>query len=213
MEQQHRSYRVLISILIALWFVGALVASASLVFQSGRVSAVFGAVAPVLVFGIWASLSPRFRKFLLTADPHTLTFLQGWRVAGFVFVVVGAFQILPGIFAYSAGYGDLLIGLTAPLAANFLTKPGRRGALIAWQFLGILDLVMAVTLGALASPQVHLVGGALTTAPLMVLPLSIVPTFAVPLVLILHITCIAKLAVGEQSSRSTVTGAAPQYSA
>lgn len=168
---------------------------------------------PVLVFGIWASVSPRFRQFLLTADPRTLTFLQAWRVAGFAFVVAGAYKVLPNVFALPAGYGDLFIGLTAPFAAMLLAKPERRGALIAWQLLGVLDLVMAVILGVLASPRVQLIGDGLTTAPLTLLPLSMVPTFAVPLVLILHITCLAKLASHDQTSRSVITRTAAQYSA
>jgi hypothetical protein len=213
MELQFRRYRTLISTLIALWFAGAIIASALLVFKDGRIPAGFGALAPVLAFGIWASASPRFRQFLLTSDLRTLTFLQAWRVAGFVFVVAGAYRILPSAFAFPAGYGDLFIGLTAPFAANFLTKPERRRALIAWQFLGVLDLLMAVTLGVFAPPRVHLIGGALTTAPLTVLPLSMVPTFAVPLVMILHITCIAKLVIREHTSHGTVIGAAGQYSA
>ena len=119
-------------------------------------------------------------------------------MAGFVFVIAGAYRILPNAFALPAGYGDVLIGVTAPVAAMFLTKPERRGWLIVWHLLGVLDLLMAVTLVVLASPQLRLIGRSLSTAPVMVLPLSILPTVGVPLVLILHITCLAKLAKRER---------------
>ena len=204
MEPQNRRYRNLVSALIAIWFAGAIFASALSTFKDGRVPGGFGALLPLLAFGIWISASPGFRQFVLSADLRTLTFLQAWRVAGFVLVVAGAYKILPNAFALPAGYGDLFVGLTAPLAAIFLTKSERRGTLIAWQLLGVLDLLMAVTLGVLASPRLHLIGGGLSTAALTVLPLSIVPTFAVPLLLILHIACLAKLGKRERRSQALV---------
>ena len=70
-----------------------------------------------------------------------------------------------------------------------LASPDHRKGFICWQVLGIIDLVTAVTLGTLArviSPQ------GIPTTPMTVLPLSLIPTFAVPLLLILHIVCIAQ---------------------
>jgi hypothetical protein len=53
----------------------------------------------------------------------------------------------------------------------------------------MLDLVTAVTLGAtvaLINPN------GIPTSPMTVLPMSLIPTFAVPLLLLLHIICIAQ---------------------
>ena len=83
----------------------------------------------------------------------------------------------------------MAIGMTATAVAWKLTDPSHRTSFTLWQALGITDLVTAVGLG--------------TTAPLLsphgapmvlmtVLPLSLVPTFIVPLLLILHIVCIAQ---------------------
>jgi len=124
---------------------------------------------------------------------RTLTFLQAWRVAGFVWFVAAAYRILPGAFALPAGWGDLVVGFSAPLAAIYLTKLESPRGLLVWQILGFLDLIMAVALGVLASPRIHLIGNGFTTAALTVLPLSIIPTFGVPLALIFHIVCIANL--------------------
>ena len=75
----------------------------------------------------------------------------------------------------------------------------RKASNIAWQFFGMLDLVTAVTLGVLASPApVGILGHAVATEAMTVLPLSMIPTFAVPLLFILHIVTIAK-GVGGQS--------------
>ena len=213
MKSEFRHYRILVSTLLGFWFSGAAIASAFLVFKNGRLPAAFVALAALLAFGVWASVSSRFRQFLLAADPRTLTFLQAWRVAGFALVVAGVYKILPNVFALPAGYGDLFIGLTAPFVATFLSTPERKMALVAWQALGVLDVLMAVTLGVLASPLMRVIGGGMTTAALTILPLSMVPTFAVPLVLILHITCLLKLGSGRQAIHGTVAAVAAQHSA
>ena len=73
--------------------------------------------------------------------------------------------------------------------ARKLADPGRRKRFLLWQVLGISDLVMAVTLGTTArliSPHGAAMGA------MTVLPLSLVPTFIVPLLLIFHLVCIAQ---------------------
>jgi hypothetical protein len=59
--------------------------------------------------------------------------------------------------------------------------------------LGILDLVNAVTLGALAG---YIDPKGVATGAMTVLPLSLIPTFLVPLFLILHLICIAQARQG-----------------
>ncbi len=144
---------------------------------------------PLVVFLLWFATSAGFRQFALSLNPGILTFVQSWRIVGFTFLVLYAAGLLPGVFALPAGWGDIAIGATAPLAALKLANFSRRRSFIFWQTLGIFDLVMAVTLGTTArllSP--HEVATALMT----VLPLSLIPTFAVPLLIVLHIICIAQ---------------------
>jgi hypothetical protein len=118
-----------------------------------------------------------------------LTALQTWRIVGFVFLLLDAHRTLPAIFALPAGYGDMFIGTTASLVAWRLADAKHRGAFIAWQLLGILDLLVAVGSGITA----RLVDShGVSMLPMTVLPLSIVPTFLVPLFLIFHVICIAQ---------------------
>jgi hypothetical protein len=151
-------------------------------------------VTPIVLFLVWFASSPGFRQFVLSLNPRTLTLVQSMRIAGFVFLVLGTYKILPAFFALSAGWGDIAIGVTAPFAALWLAKPGlanpaHRKSFIFWQVLGIADLVNALALGALAGViDPH----GIPTAAMTVLPMSYLPTFAVPLFLILHIICIAQ---------------------
>lgn len=204
------SYGKLTTSLVGAWFALAFAASALGWFRndSARIGAGVGlaALTPILVFTLWSATSPKFRKFTATLDPRLLTLAQTWRIVGFVFVLLEAKGRLPGIFAWPAGYGDMFIGLTATFAAWKLASSSNRNAFITWQVLGIIDLVMAVTLGTTArmlSPQ------AATMAPMTVLPLSLVPTFLVPLFLMFHMICIAQARAWRSSSGNIPSVVAP----
>jgi hypothetical protein len=200
MEMFNRRYARLLSILIAIWFIAVIWASALEAFKRERALPGIAFLLPLVVFGLWMWLSAGFRRFILSADVRTLTYLQSWRVVGFALVLAGEYKILPDVFARSAGWGDLAIGFTAPLAAMYMTNPERRPWMIVWQVLGILDLVTAVATAALATAQAQAIGGGISMQPMMMLPLSLIPTFGVPLALMVHIVCIAKLTRRDQAS-------------
>ena len=190
---------------IAVWFIVALTVSArhGLMGAQGAPPIALGiaALTPMLGFLLWFWMSAGFRRFLFSLSPRTLTFVQSWRIGGFVFLVLYSAGILPGLFALPAGWGDIAIGATAPLVALYLAKPDRRAGFVWWQLLGVLDLVTAITLGPMAERiNPHGVG----TAVMEVLPLSLIPTFAVPLLMMLHFICIAQ---ARQWKERRVTGA------
>jgi hypothetical protein len=187
--------------LVIVWFVFALSASALHLFQNNAnrigLTIAFAALLPIAVFALWFALSTSFRLFTMSLNPVLLTAAQSSRILGFVFVLAEARGALPALFALPAGYGDMFIGITAAFAAWQLSTPQHRISFIFWQFLGITDLVTAVSLGVTAR---FLVPYGPTTAPMTTLPLSLIPTFFVPLYLILHIICIAQAKSWQPSS-------------
>jgi hypothetical protein len=187
------NYRKVTAVLIAAWFVTVLTASSFHLFTTppGQPPLPLGlaVLIPVAGFWLWFRSSEQFRQFVLSLNPRTLTIVQSWRIVGFVFVVLYTYGILPGLFALPAGWGDVFIGATAPFAALALADPKRRSSFIFWQALGILDLVLAIFLGT-ADSFIHPQG--IPTSPVTMLPLSIIPTFEVPVLLILHLICIAQ---------------------
>jgi hypothetical protein len=199
-----KNYGKLVTGLIAVWFVAVLSASALHLFKNdaNRVGIAVGiaAVTPIAAFAVWFAVSEGFRKFTRSLDPVILTSLQAWRIVGFTFVLLEAQRVLPAIFAWPAGYGDMAIGATAAFAAWKLGNPAHRNAFLLWQALGIADLVLAVSLGttaALLRPNEP------PMVPLTVLPLSLIPTFLVPLFVILHVICITQARSWKASSNRT----------
>ena len=188
-----KNYRKLTTGLIAAWFLFALSASALQWFRNDAnrigIAVAFAAVTPIFLFALWFATSDKFRQFALSLNPQILTLAQSWRIVGFTFLLLEARGILPAIFALPAGYGDMAIGMTATFAAWKLANPARRNSFITWQLLGITDLITAVSLGTTArllSPH----GPSMEA--MTVLPLSLVPTFLVPLFFIFHVICIAQ---------------------
>src|SRR6266436_3197178 len=191
------------------WFVFALSASALHLFKndSNRIglAVAIAALTPIIVFSLWFAASAGFRQFALSLNPRILTSAQAWRIIGFTFVLLEARGVLPAIFAFPAGYGDMAIGVTASFVAWKLAEPDHRNGFLLWQVLGIVDLVTAVSLGttaALISPQGP------PMVPITVLPLSLVPTFLVPLFAIFHVISIAQARtwrISSQRVRQTAT--------
>jgi hypothetical protein len=179
--------------LIGAWFLLSLLLSALKVFenQPARPPLALGlaVLTPILLFSGWYAMSAEFRQFVLALSPRILTIVQAWRLGGFVFIVLYAHGILPGIFALPAGWGDIAVGATAPLVAVKLARSNHPKGFILWQAFGMLDLAVAVSLGTLA-PLISPDG--IATSAMTVLPLSLIPTFAVPLLFLLHLICIAQ---------------------
>ncbi len=181
---------------LVVWFLLALGGSLLGVFDSEpRPPLPLGlaAVVPVAVFAFCYGTSGRFRQFVSSLDLRVLTVAQTWRVGGIVFLLLYQQGALPGVFAIPAGWGDIAIGITAPLVAWFWKPPFPSRAFVVWNVLGSLDLVMAVTLGILASATpVGILAGDVTTRLMGQFPLSLIPTFFVPLLLILHLIALRR---------------------
>jgi hypothetical protein len=128
---------------------------------------------------------------------------QTWRINGVLFLVLSALGILPVIFAVPAGLGDLATGATAPLVARRFAARGSGKGFVRWQILGMLDLVMAVSLGTTAVLITRTGPG---MGAMTVLPLSLVPTFIVPLLFIFHIICIAQARQESERQNSCLEG-------
>ena len=179
--------------LLAGWLVFALSSSAMHLYENAPntppIALGLAVVTPVVLFLVWFASSVGFRQFILSLSPRAVTLVQSVRVAGIVFLALGTYKILPAYFALSAGWGDIIIGATAPFAALWLANPAHRRGFIFWQLLGIADLVNALALGTLAG---FIDPHGISTAPMAVLPMSYITTFAVPVFFILHIICIAQ---------------------
>ena len=119
--------------------------------------------------------------------------IQAWRFAGLGFLALYVHGVLPGVFAWPAGLGDIAIGVTAPwVALTLVRRPAFaiNRVFVMWNLLGILDLVVAVSVGALSSALASGAAGEVTTGPMAQMPLVLIPAYFVPLFLMLHLAAL-----------------------
>lgn len=127
---------------------------------------------------------------------HWLVGIQLYRSFGLIFVLLFLQQQLPAAFALPAGLGDLAIGLTAPLVAWWVWQGRKRGCLtlLGWNVLGIVDLVVALSVGFFSSPgRFQLLALDEPSTLITAFPLVLIPVFAVPLSLLLHVAGLKRL--------------------
>jgi hypothetical protein len=209
---QVRSLAIIAVVLIS-WYGLASFLSAQGVFQASTTAkfpALPFAVFLPIIFGLWLIFRSRTMVALIDATPLSwLVAIQSYRVIGAIFLVLFSLGLLPGAFAFPAGKGDMLTGILAVFVAWRVSKGGRMAipAAYAWNILGILDFVVALTTGFLSSPgpfqmlaldQPNLLGTAY--------PLVMIPAFLVPLSSILHGACLWKL---QHQQNALASGAAP----
>jgi hypothetical protein len=99
---------------------------------------------------------------------------QVYRVLGFVFLVLWAVGKAPSVWALQAGVGDVLTGILAVPAAIYVQRraPHWRVAGYALNAIGPADFAIALSI--------------LVTSPGLRYPLVMIPTFAVPLAIVMH---------------------------
>ena len=194
---------------VTFWFAASLGLGAAGAFETppgGYPWAVLAAILlPLVVYALDGRkvAGPLFGGIRSLSLP-TLVALQVWRVGGLFFLIEWGRGHLPAGFALPAGLGDIAIGLTAPLvAARVARKPGdARRLLVGWSLAGLADLVLAVTAGVTHSrTPLGILAGALSSDRIARYPLSIVPTFLVPLAVILHIRALHLATVSSGTTR------------
>jgi hypothetical protein len=186
--------KIIVGVVMFLWLVLASILGANDAFARAPgalpLPILAGLLTPILVFLVAFWTVGPFRDFVMSVDLPVMAGIQAWRFGGLGFIALYTYGVLPGLFAWPAGLGDMAIGATAPLVILALRRqPAFAVSRLfwAWNLLGMLDLVVAVGLGALSAALGIGITAEITTFPMGRMPLVIVPTFLVPLFLMLHL--------------------------
>jgi hypothetical protein len=149
----------------------------------------FGLLIPLVTAAVGLWLSGSIASLVSAIPLPWIVAAQIYRVGGGIFLVLWADGRLPWQFALPAGIGDVTTGCFAVVVAALLAQKaaGARRATYVWCLFGIADLVVAVMMGGLTSPgRAHLFALEAPNLLISSYPLVMVPTFAVPLALMLH---------------------------
>jgi hypothetical protein len=182
------------------WFAAVLAAGASGILQNegglgtpGLGATVALALTALTLFGLGRD---RRRARILEAPLPALIAVQAVRALGVSFILLYFAGRLPAPFAPTAGWGDIFIGVTALPMAYLAARAGDtwRGAIWLWNSLGLLDLVVAVGLGATSAPgPLQLFSGPPGSAIMTTLPWIVIPCFLVPALAFVHLAIFYRL--------------------
>jgi hypothetical protein len=181
----------------------------------GRVpGALLGIVIPVLAAVVFYVFSPQAQRVVAGVKVPYLVGLHATRVAGGAFILLHSAGRLSNPFAAAAGWGDLLAASLAIPAAIIAYRQleGWEKWVFAWNVIGLLDFVSAVTFGLTSQPgsplQVFMESPG--TAILADLPWRMIPGFYVPLFIIAHLALFIRLwpALSRESQHRTDKSAA-----
>ncbi len=115
-----------IACVLAIWFGLVFLLGANGAFvrqpQSPPLPILIAASAPLIAFIAAYLGSIAFKEYVLSANIALLTAVQAWRAGGLGFLALGAHGVLPSLFAWPAGLGDVAIGVTAPWMAQALIR-------------------------------------------------------------------------------------------
>jgi hypothetical protein len=188
---------------VAAWLVAASVAGAlGIVNEPGRPPLVLAGFLTLPILGFVAAYrtSASFRAF---AERIPMTVLVGshlWRFVGIGFVAAWLAGALPAGFGIPEGFGDIAAAVGALILLPMLRRgTASRGWLLAWNTFGFLD---ESRLGVLSAP------GSNTTL-MITFPVSLIPTFFVPLFLLVHALTFRRIAGMKAAAALEARGVKP----
>jgi hypothetical protein len=156
----------------------------------------YGLLVPIVIGVLLLWRSSRFARLIDAVPQQWLVGVQLYRALGAIFLILYASGELPGLFAWPAGVGDMLVGILAPIVAlAYVHAPRENASLVrAWNLFGIADLIIAVGTGTLTSPS-PLQRFAFDAPNELIsrFPLALIPTFLVPISIVLHVASLKKL--------------------
>jgi hypothetical protein len=156
----------------------------------------YGLLIPIIIGVVLAWKWKLLRRIIDTVPQEWIVGVQFYRALGLMFLVLYAAGRLPGVFALPAGIGDVFVGLVAPFVGIAYSRNPRNavGLVRAWNFFGIVDLVVAVGTGLLTSPSpLQMLAFDAPNELISAFPLVMVPVFLVPLSILLHLASLKKL--------------------
>ena len=138
----------------------------------------------ILILVLITLLSKEFRKWIFEINLNYLVLIHITRFVGFYFLILYSEGRLPYDFAVKGGWGDIVVATAAflILIVYLIRKSVSSYAYNIWNIVGLLDILFVVFTAsrlALKDPE--------SMSELLILPLSLLPTFLVPLIIYTHL--------------------------
>jgi len=152
-----------------------------------------GAVISAGGFAILHWVSTSFREYTRARELKRLTRMQVLRLFGILALVKSSQGVLPTLFAVPTGLMDIAFAITSFwVASRLVSSKGRPSpGFFVWHAFGLVALAISALLALLtSSTRFCVVNDGITSQPMTWFPMSMVPTFIGPLMVICHLLAI-----------------------
>jgi hypothetical protein len=181
----------IVIILLLLWFINAF-----LLGFSGKISELTPPLPQIIIFVLVIILLLIFnivqtlKNWILSINIKYLIGIHLSRFIGIYFLILYSRDLLPYDFAVKGGMGDIFIAVTALLLIIFISRENtiRDKLYLVWNTLGFIDILFVVLTAARIGMK-----NPVEISELFKLPLSLLPTFLVPIIIVTHIMIFIRL--------------------
>ncbi len=191
------SVPVVVRLVFWLWFAAAVFAG-----QQGVLQRLPAPAGPVIIFTLTALLLLAYyrvtalRAWIDRIDLRSLVLMHASRFVGIYFLLLYRRGELPYAFAVPAGIGDIFVATAALLIVFLPLGDERRSNFISlWNVVGLTDILLVVATAMRLNFAHPWAMRALTR-----LPLSLLPTFLVPLIIATHVVIYTRIARARAAS-------------
>lgn len=150
---------------------------------------------PMLLFLMVLIFNTGFFKRLLQKTPvDQLILLHRFRLIGSFFIMLMLLDLLPTTFALIAGIGDVFTALSSIWVAKVwkAQKRSRKTIALIWNSIGLIDILLTATMATLLT-KASIETGSLGVDVLASFPFCLIPAFAPPTIIFLHMSIYRKL--------------------
>jgi hypothetical protein len=176
-------------VILVIWFILALAAGYFgflniLPFPFPQIVLLFLFLLQIVLY--WKSTS--VKSWIDGVEFRPLILFHLTRFVGFLFLYLYSVGRLPSEFALVAGWGDIFVAVTAVLLTIAISFRRLPKLILIWNIIGLADIILVLITGARLGA-----GDPRLMAEFTKLPLSLLPTFVVPIVLSTHVFIFKKL--------------------
>lgn len=135
-----------------------------------------------------------YQTILLNTSIESLVRLHIFRLIGMFFIILALYDTLPKTFAFIAGTGDVLTAISSVFVANAIKNKRKyaKNLTFYWNIFGTIDILFTA-IAANILTKISIDTGSMGVDTLAIFPFCIIPAFAPPIILFLHLAIFKKL--------------------
>lgn len=147
----------------------------------------------LFLFGIIDKL-PISKQIFEKSSINELIRLHIFRLIGSTFIILAFYDSLPKSFAFIAGFGDVITAISSIFVVNAIKKQKSyaKNLILVWNTFGLIDIITTAVLANVIT-KISMDTGIMGVDSLAKFPFNLIPAFAPPTIIFLHVLIYRKL--------------------